>query len=226
MSFETYDVYFSGKLLKGQDRELVQKKLGAVFKLEGARLQQLFSGRPVAIKKGVDMDQAVRYRVAFREAGALVDICPAGTTPPSAAPSPSAARERDEPSPFTLSAANSYDLSDCILPVEPQPIPDIDSITLDKPGVILDETPAPEPPEIDIEWLMLDRPGVTLDPATPPAVARIDTSSLQLSPANQGSLEAYRQPVKPEPLPAIDHLQLIEPKDESGGKAIFKLSEN
>ena len=74
MSFETYDVYFSGQIMKDRDPAEVKSRIGALFKLQGAKLDALFSGSPVAIKKGIDMDQAVKYRVAFRDAGALVEI--------------------------------------------------------------------------------------------------------------------------------------------------------
>jgi hypothetical protein len=221
MSFETYDVYFSGKLLKGQDRDEVQKKIGAIFKLEGPRLQHLFSGKPVAIKKNLDMDQASKYRVVFREAGALVDIRPTGSEQPPASPPP-AEKEANSAS-LSLSSVNGYDLSDCTAPVEPQEIPDIDYLSLEKPGVILDDTPSVEPLEIDTSELVLDMPGATLAPASSPPTARIDTSNLQLDPPNQGSLEAYQQQVEPVPLPNIDHLEFTEQGEQSDGKASLNL---
>ena len=82
MSLDTYDVYFSGATLKDADPAEAKRKVGAIFKLEGEKLERLFSGKPIPIKRGVDMDQAVKYRVAFRDAGALVDIVPAGQPDP------------------------------------------------------------------------------------------------------------------------------------------------
>ena len=73
MNQESYDVYFSGACLKSADPAEVKRKIGAIFKLEGEKLERLFSGVPVPIKRGVDMDRAVKFRVTFfpgRDAGA------------------------------------------------------------------------------------------------------------------------------------------------------------
>ncbi|MDJ0805710.1 MAG: hypothetical protein QNJ78_02635 [Gammaproteobacteria bacterium] len=208
MSFETYDVYFSGKLIKGQDPEVVQQKIGALFKLEGPGLQRLFSGEAIAIKKGVDMDQAIKYRVTFRDAGALVDIRPAGATQ-TPATSPASNASPPDVASMTLSPPNRFDLSDCAVPLQPQPIPDISRLNLDSPGIILDNSPPPPPLEIDTGALKLDKPGVILDASPPPPALQIDTGDLQLNPPNQGSLEEFQPAVEKVMLPNIDHLDLV-----------------
>ncbi|MEN8179711.1 MAG: hypothetical protein ABFS39_14000 [Pseudomonadota bacterium] len=226
MSFETYDVYFSGKLMKDQDLQAVQNKIGAMFKLEGLKLQRLFSGQPVAIKKGIDMEQAVEYRVAFRDAGALVDIRPTGT-PQQQPPTPAKPGKESGPqTPLTLSPPNSFDLSDCSAPVTPRPIPDISSLELAKPGIILDEIPSPAPLEIDTEDLELDKPGVILGPSIPQPSVEIDIGDLQLKPANPGNLEEFQPQVDKLPLPNIDHLGFAEQDEKPTGKAAFKISED
>jgi hypothetical protein len=197
-----------------------------MFKLEGAKLERLFSGQPVAIKKNLDMEQAVKYRVAFREAGALVDIRPAGQTTGAPPPSPAPARPTETPQGLSLSAPNSYDLSDCTPLVTPRKLPDISSLDLDKPGVTLDTHPAPEPLVIDTGDWDLDRPGVTLDETKPVPEPRIDTSTLTLNPANQGSLEDCQKPVQPAPVPNIDHLSFVDAEDEPRSKARFSALED
>lgn len=224
MSFETYHVYFSGQLMKDRDPAEVRKKIGRMFKLEGAKLERLFSGEPVAIKKNVDMEQAVKYRVAFREAGGLVDIRPATATV-TPAPAMEAAAKTDAQQGLSLSAPNSYDLSDCAPRVTASELPDISGLNLDRPGVTLDTSPEPEPLVIDTDDWDLDRPGVTLDESAPPPEPAIDTSELTLDPANQGSLEAYQTPVTPVPLPNIDHLDFTETEEKPRRKARFPVSE-
>jgi hypothetical protein len=178
-----------------------------MFKVEGPRLDRLFSGQPVAIKKDIDMDQAGKYRVAFRNAGALVEIRPADSTPslnsqPTDSGSP--------PQTLTVSPAKGFDLSDCTVAAPPREIPDISGMRLDRPGTILDETEPPIPLAIDTEALQLDKPGVTLDQTDPPPAAEIDTDSLTLNPPNQGSLEEYRRDPEPAALPDIDHLEVTD----------------
>jgi hypothetical protein len=204
----------------------VQKKLGAMFKLEGPRLQRLFSGQPMPIKKGIDMDQAVKYRVAFRDAGALVDIRPAAAPQHNPTADPEPAMETDGQTPLTLSPAKGFDLSDCKVSLAPQAIPDITNLVLEDPGVILDEQPPQEPLEIDTESLELDNPGVTLDPAEPQPPVEIDTDDLQLQPANQGSLEEFQQQAEQLPLPNIDHLEFTEPGTQTKARAESKTSED
>ena len=226
MSFETYDIYFSGKLIKGHDAEDVQKKIGMMFKLQGPKLDQLFSGQPMPIKRGVDMDQAVKYRVAFRDAGALIEIRPVETPrqPPTSASEQ--IKQPDTEEPLTLSPPNSFDLSDCATPVVPQVIPDITKLELEKPGVILDEHRPHAPLEIDTDALQLDKPGVTLDPSQPQPPSVIDTHDLELNPANQGSLEEFQQQVDPVALPNIDHLKFTEPDNKPRVKTDSKASED
>ena len=221
MSFDTYDVYFAGGIMKGHDAAEVKKKLGALFKFEGARLDRLFSGEPVAIKKGINMDQAVNYRVVFRQAGALVDIRPVASAqqPPAVAAAPGGV--------LSVSAPNNFDLSDCAPAVPPQPIPDISALELDKPGAILDESVPVPPLEIDIAELELDEPGVTLDETGPTAApSDIDIQELTLQPANQGSLEDCQKTLPPSPIPNIDHLELEDKEAKITARARIELSED
>ncbi|MEN8166484.1 MAG: hypothetical protein ABFR65_03285 [Pseudomonadota bacterium] len=217
MSLETYNVYFSGQIMKDRDPAEVRKRIGALFKLKEAGLEQLFSGQAVAIKQGVDMEQAVKYRLAFREAGALVDIRPVETGPAASASAPDPRSDVTQHEGFTLSEPNNFDLSDCAPVVKPQEIPDISALDLNQPGVILDERSQPEPLTIDTDELELDRPGISLDETAPPAAAEINTDELTLNPANQGSLEEYQQTVAPAQLPNIDHLRFTEQDEKPKG---------
>ncbi|MFI0413880.1 MAG: hypothetical protein ACH255_07040 [Candidatus Thiodiazotropha sp.] len=262
MTGEMYDVYFSGAIIKDNDPAEVKRKIGAIFKLQGDKLDRLFSGKPIPIKKSVDMDRAIRFRITFRDAGGLVDIVPAGTPPPTAKPTqqrppaeqakvaatdshqasseltfadgpmePPADSHSDTPPiavpDYELSSAQGFDLSDCAPTVEAVEIPDISSLDMDKPGITLDESPEPEPLEIDTSSLELDKPGATLIEESPPEPARIDTAALSMAPANQGSLEDCQTPVKPAPIPNIDHLKVVQPEPApSEGKAKFNISDD
>jgi hypothetical protein len=192
---ETYDVYFSGVCLKGADPAEVKRKVGAMFKLEGDKLERLFSGKPIPIKRGVDMDQAVKYRVAFRDAGGLVDIVPEGQPapvpkpPPAARPeptkAPAPASTTSSPSPAPQ-APSGLSLADGPLPPPQAP----DAPAIESPDYELsapqgfnlsDCAPQVEPAPIpDTSQLDLDKPGATLDETTPAESLEIDTSALEL----------------------------------------------
>lgn len=140
MSQERFDIFFSGELLPDQSPDTVREWLGQQFKLQGAALDQLFSGSPVRIKQNVDMDTAGRYRAAFRKAGALVDI---RLVAPAA---PAAAEGGDEPE---LLPPNTGSLEEFAPEVTPADIPDISHMDLGSPDQPIDATPPPPPADID-----------------------------------------------------------------------------
>ncbi len=74
MSRRLYDVYFRGKFSEGKDIADVKKKLSILFKLNSEKIEQLFSGRPVAIRRGIDYQAAVKYEKLLRTAGARCEI--------------------------------------------------------------------------------------------------------------------------------------------------------
>ncbi len=194
MPAQLFDIYFSGKILNDQDLAEVQERIRRLFNADEEKLERLFSGVPVKIKGGVDEEEASRYRVAFRDAGALVDIKLAETTA-TANPSAQAAVESDtrkkgkDDDTLTLLPPNTGSLIDCATEIEPQKIPDISHLALDPEGTIIDESEEAQP-------------------------AEIDTGGLTVNPAQSGTLEDCRQPVEPYPIPDISNLQIEQPEEE------------
>ncbi len=81
MTEKRYNLVFEGKIARGQTPEEVKKKLGAMLKLDAKGVGQIFSGRPVIIKKELDPQTAAKYKQAFESAGAvarLEETAPAG----------------------------------------------------------------------------------------------------------------------------------------------------
>lgn len=207
MSQQHFDIYFSGELLPDFTTETVRQWLGNQFKLQGEALEQLFSGQPVRIKQGVDLDTAGRYRAAFRQAGAVVDVRPAGapTDQQAAAPPPPA---RNEPE---LLPANSGTLEDCAPDVAAAPIPDISHLGLGDPGSLEGYAPdvaaAPLP---DISNLDLGNSEQPLDDTPPAPPADIATGHLSAQPANSGDLSDCVQQKPHRPIPDISDLDLAD----------------
>lgn len=69
-------VIFSGELLPGQSLVEVRARIGQLFRVDGERLDQLFSGRCMVIKQGLDAEAAEKYRQAIERAGARCLIEP------------------------------------------------------------------------------------------------------------------------------------------------------
>ena len=71
---QLYDIYFAGKLAEGFEEAQVRANLAKLFKLGDAGLDKLFSGKPQAIKRGVDKPGAVKYKTAMARAGAVAVV--------------------------------------------------------------------------------------------------------------------------------------------------------
>jgi hypothetical protein len=178
-----FDIYFSGRLLPDASEEAVRKTIGGLFKLQGAALDRLFSGEQVRIKTGVDVDLAGRYRAAFRDAGALIDIVPHGAPPPPPSGTTAAPPSGGD---MQLLPPGTGSLEDCAPKIPPRPLPDTSGISLAMPGVDLDDTPPPPPAKIDISGLSMSGPDFSLEDCV------------------------FER--EPRPIPDISHLEL-EPED-------------
>lgn len=77
MSEECYEVIFRGDVLAGQSVIEVKQRLAQLFNADATRIDQMFSGKPVVVKRNLDMETAEHYQSTLLKAGALVDIRPA-----------------------------------------------------------------------------------------------------------------------------------------------------
>ncbi len=210
---ERFDIFFSGQIMAGQDETAVRARLGRIFNATPEQLDRLFSGRPVKIKAGVDIEKAGRYRVSFRNAGALIEIKPAAATTATPAAAP-----RKPPPPagarMELLPARTGSLIDCAPRVAPAVIPGAERLAFGDDSTPLDDRPPPPPARIDTSGLTLGpaRPDTALDERPPPPPARIDTSGLTLGPANTGSLEDCQPPAEAVRIPDISALEIVAPK--------------
>jgi hypothetical protein len=128
---QAFDIYFRGEALPDADPTAVRAGVARLFRIEESAVDRLFSGQPLRVKRDVDADTASRYRAAFREVGALVQIVPAGAEAPAAT----------SPETATPSAAARRQASADAGPA------------LAEPGAIIDRTPPPPPANIDTSGL-------------------------------------------------------------------------
>ena len=71
---EQYNLVFRGVLAKGVALELAKRNLGHLFKIDANKVEALFTGKAVVLKRGLSLELANKYRVAIKKAGALVDV--------------------------------------------------------------------------------------------------------------------------------------------------------
>lgn len=176
MSDERFDVTFSGQISDGAEPQQVKARIGALFKTDGAQLEQLFSGRRVVVKRNVDAPTAAKFVAAFRSAGAEAHSEPVSSSAPAADAAPGApARSATPP-------AAGAPPSTAPLGVTADQIGELDA-TLAPPGEDLRDASQPVPePQYDLSDLELAPVGSDLgehdkEPPPPPP----DTSKLSLA---------------------------------------------
>lgn len=69
-----YQVVFRGELTGEHPAETVKQRLADLFGMPTGRIDALFSGKPVVVKKNVDRGTAERFEQTFRKAGAVCEI--------------------------------------------------------------------------------------------------------------------------------------------------------
>jgi len=178
MSNSSYDIYFSGKLLPGSEPDQARQAVARIFAADQAMLERLFSGTPIRVKSAVDQETAIKYRVAFREAGALVEIRPCTATAPRATP------EASRPATMTLLPPMTGSLAEYAPRITPARIPNNSALQLAPVGAPIDLEPSPPPVDIDTTELTLAPPnsGSLEDCQTPKRAQPLpDISSLKLA---------------------------------------------
>jgi hypothetical protein len=199
MAGETYDIVYAGRIADGADAAQVQANVAKLFKTEPAKVQHLFTGQRVFVKKGVDDATARQYVAAFGKAGALAEIVPAAVASPAAAPAPREPAAAPAPNPMAartpsapLRATGPAEPPPAALRGTPAVIPDY---TVAEPGVVLVEAVPVVPKQIDTAHLSLAEVGADLGERRTVAVPQYDLSALTLDPP--GVLLVDAQPVPP-----------------------------
>lgn len=72
MSDARYKIVFEGELMPGVALETVKENLAKLFKSDASKIDSLFGGRPVALKRDLEEVEADKYLAALQRAGAQV----------------------------------------------------------------------------------------------------------------------------------------------------------
>lgn len=154
MSTPEFDIIFRGDIVFGHQLADVKLKLQQLFKVDATKVDALFTGRPVPLKRNLDEATANKYRDVLVKAGAMVEVSPSdkGTSTAAVRPAPTRATE------WTLAPVGTYLISPL---TRPKPVPlniDVSKISLRPAGTnLLDAseiktmgTPSAIAPDFDI----------------------------------------------------------------------------
>lgn len=227
---ERYRLVFRGEVLEGQHKAVVKQRLGAALKVEGERLDAMFTGKAVTIRKDADTDTAARFQIVFKRAGARLRVVPVvaeeaesetAPTPPVPAdngvfrlaprgslmadPRPDAATPTLDIAYLTLAAPGTVlGVPNAVVAVAP----DVSHMTIAAPGTDLGvPSPAAPAPPLAPAWGVADA-GVDLAPYATPVEPPFDLDLIdfELAPAGTLLVDADHEPV-PQP-PDTSHLSL------------------
>ncbi len=166
-----FDLSFDGTLAPGAEPLAVRQQLAAIFKLDEPGVARLFTGKPVFIKREVDVATAAKFERVFNQAGAILRITPSdaasqqGASHSAPSPAPTAS-DPDEPE----SPPSGPALASSGLAIAPQG------------GFLEDPTPV-KMPDLDTSYLSLvSSPDWSLEDCEPIVATRAvgDLSHLSL----------------------------------------------
>lgn len=198
---ELYDVYFDGQVQDGEDPGRVREQLGKLFNADERTLDQLFSGKPNAIKRGCDRDTARKYKSAMEKAGAVPVIRAQRRVAKNGGASATAA----EKIAALAAAPDRVDYrgdSPAAARAETAPIDD-DGIALAPPGTEVlreNERAAPVTREIDTSALQVDTNATRLSEKPDTSPLQLDTSHLSVAEAGTTipNLPSSEAPLSPD----------------------------
>lgn len=175
---ETFNVIFRGDIAPGSTLAEVRERLRQHFNLDESRAAQLFSGRPVVVKKDLDQQRADQFCQLLAGMGAVAEVRASGD-------GGQAARGSPPPSPSAPVESAAPDI-----PSAPQPATGLEGVTIEPPGADV-LRPGERPPQVQrtiaTDHLTLDAPGAdVLKPheRRQPASRDIDLSHLRVEPVD------------------------------------------
>lgn len=71
---DEYSVIVAGKVIDGFTVDQVKANVSKLFSLDGAKVSKLFSGKPIALRRGLSKERATKLRAALTNAGMLAVV--------------------------------------------------------------------------------------------------------------------------------------------------------
>ena len=186
MTDSSYEVVFTGRIAAGADIARVKANLAMLFKIELARVDALFTGKPVVIKKRLDEATARKYQAAMQKAGAVAEVV-GGQVEPVRPVTPERVTRAVNTLPLDTGLMQRPVFPPDFVPGGGEPTAaaqpaDFDDVTIAPPGVDLVEHREVPEPQIDTSGLSLAPQGGLLSESTDVPEPKIDISGLSVEP--------------------------------------------
>ena len=99
MTDQQHQVVFRGQIVSGASIDTVKANLAKLFKTDATRIEGLFSGKAMVIKKGLSRGEGERYCALLSKAGALCEVVPVAPANPPQPPQTEKATPKDSVAP-------------------------------------------------------------------------------------------------------------------------------
>ena len=226
---DQFRLVYAGEIKQGQHAAVVKKRLGALLKLDGERMDVLFSGRSVVVRKVADKATAARYQTAFDKAGARLRVLvveDAGTASPGPAegdmqvlPVGSELLSEDERAAPVEAHVNTSHLTmqgaEFVAPEPREEVasPNVDHLSMAEAGARIGESAAGVVVrEIDADFDLAEV-GALMGDAAEEVAAALDIDKVDFDIAELGAEMDTKEKQPPPPAPDTSHLQIN--KEES-----------
>lgn len=219
---DQYSVIFRGDIVLGKNLVDVKQKLAQLFKVDDARIERMFSGKPVPLKANIALVQAKKYQAVLAQVGVVTAIIDSSTdttsdTKKMSAADASSTKTSTAKAPaavFSLAPAGS-DLLEGRQQASHTPVDTAHIVLSPQEGNIVkdDERLAPLPASVDtddLEWDIADAGEILLQESEKVKIEplSIDTDALSLADVGSNLLkEEDRHPLKAVDVD-VSHLKL------------------
>lgn len=196
MSEARFNVVFAGEMVAGADPAKVRENLAAAFKMDVSKVEALFSGKRVVVKKDADQATAMKFRAVMKQAGAVCDLERIGDeapTPVAETPAPAPAQAAPAP---VAPAARPASFAEAPAPVKGGSLETVGTIRMGGTGFSGPFEVAPAGAD------MADK-----HEGPPPIVPDVSHFSVAPPGADMGQKKEDKPPVTPD----ISHLSIAPP---------------
>lgn len=223
MAESKYDIYFRGEFLPGTDEAQVKAAIAKIFKADDAKLALLFSGKVNTIKKAVDKATAVKYQLAFKQAGAKAIITLQKEVPTAEKTYKSAPESAVEATSGSTAESKSqvhqtsWDIlpsgSDLLAPDERRNTPEVDidtsAIKMTSPFTEIEVEEKIIPPAPDTGHISIADVGEDMNPDRAAPLADLELDLSEFSVADVGTALVDKKEKKAPPAPDTNHIKLV-----------------
>jgi len=231
MSTLYYDIYFRGECLAGYEPQQVKQQFALLFKAPAEKIQPLFSGKVVVLRRGLDKAGAIKFKQALEKAGAKIYVKAAApsqtkstektkttTTHLDVLPVGSDVLSEDERTPFVEAAIDTshLQLTSAFMEYKEEheaapPAPDVSHLSTAEVGADLLESFHDEAiplPETDTSHISLAEAGAQLSESSAELLAANVPNVEHFSLAEVGSDIDPSPKDEPPPAPDVSHIKL------------------